>query len=82
MFRAAAYRLVEAAELAEEDIARALALAPGHPEALVERGMLRRLNGNDDGARQDWLQVIRAAPGSYAARVAQANIQRMELAPE
>ncbi len=79
MFRATTYRLLDAADLAFEDIERALALAPDLPEALLERGILRRLRGDSDGARADWLKVLRVAPDSNAGRIAQANIQRLEV---
>ena len=77
VFRAAAYRLLEVPELAADDVERALALDPDFPDALTELGMVRRDNGDREGARQAWLAAINAAPGSPAA--ARAALQRMEI---
>ena len=82
IFRAAAYRLLEVADLAADDLARALALDPGNPDALTELGMLRKDTGDRDGARQAWLAAINAAPGSPAADAARAQIQRMDVKTE
>ena len=79
VFRAAAYRLLEVSELAADDVERALALDPDFPDALTELGMVRRDNGDRDGARQAWLAAIDTAPGSPAAAAARAALQRMEI---
>ena len=64
---------------AEEDIGRALAIAPTHPEALLERGNIRRLRGDREGARKDWLRVITAGPAALEAAAARLNLERMDL---
>jgi len=79
VFRASAYRLLSKLELALADIERALALKPGHPDGLLERGNLRRLRQDDDGARQDWLAVIRGDPKSPAADAARSNLENMDV---
>ncbi|MDH3738881.1 MAG: tetratricopeptide repeat protein [Alphaproteobacteria bacterium] len=79
VFRAAAYRLLEVPELAADDVERALALDPTFPDALTELGMVRRDNGDRDGARQAWLAAINAAPSSPAAHAARTALQRMEI---
>ena len=48
-------------------IERALALAPDDPIALLERGNIRRLLGDDAGAHADWIRVLSVAPGGRAA---------------
>lgn len=78
-FRASAHRLLGSLVLAAADAERALALNRLHPEGLLERGIIRRLQGDDDGARRDWLAVLAAAPGSAAAGDAQANLERMDV---
>jgi Flp pilus assembly protein TadD len=78
VFRASAYRQSGDRERASADLVAALSLDPAHPEALLERGMLNRLNGNHAAARADWLNLIRQAPGSRAAELAQENIQLMD----
>ena len=61
------------------DVARALALAPNDPVILLERGNIRRLTGDDAGAREDWLRILMEAPESPSATAAQANLQRLDL---
>ena len=81
-FRAAAYRHLEILDLAAEDVARALALAPGDPVILLESGNIRRLAGDDAGARVDWLRILIEAPESPAAEPAQANLERLDVKQE
>ena len=63
---------------AMRDIEKALTLEKSHPEGLLERGILRRLQKNDSGARSDWLRVIKLAPDSDAAKSAWANLEKMD----
>src|SRR3546814_8744869 len=58
VLRASAYRYVDAPDFALENVERALAIAPEHTEALLERGILRRLKGDVAGARAAWLQLL------------------------
>ncbi|MBL8643221.1 MAG: hypothetical protein JNK21_04750 [Rhodospirillaceae bacterium] len=81
-FRASAYRMVSADDLAMDDAERALALDPNNIGALLERGILRRMARNDAGARQDWLRILQIAPDSETAKVARANIERLDVNPE
>lgn len=78
IFRAAAYRLLGVADLAADDLSRALTLDPTNPDALTELGMLRQGRGDRAGARQAWLSAIKAAPGSPAAEAARAALERMD----
>jgi tetratricopeptide (TPR) repeat protein len=80
--RAAAYRQVEALDLAIEDADAAVRLAPKLPEAWLERGILKRLRNDKDGARRDWREVLLLEPDGQAAEAARANIERMELGAE
>jgi tetratricopeptide (TPR) repeat protein len=52
---------------ARADIARALDIYPNYPEALVERGAMRLEAGDRTGARADWQEAAREAPGSSEA---------------
>ncbi len=79
VYRATAYRYLDSAELAADDIERALIVRPDHPPALLERGNLRRLKGDDAGARRDWLAVIQRAPDSEAAEAARRNIEALDI---
>lgn len=79
VFRAAAYRLLDVADLAADDLTRALTLDPNNPDALTELGMVRNDQGDYDGARQAWLGAINAAPGSPAADAARAAIERLDI---
>ena len=58
---------------------RGLRAVPNHPEGLLERGILRRLAGDADGAREDWLQVVILAEGTPAAEAAQANLATLDV---
>ncbi len=78
-FRASAYRYIDKLELALDDAERALAIAPDDPIALLERGNIRRLSGDDAGARADWLHVISVAPGGHAADDARTNLERLDV---
>lgn len=79
VFRATAYRYVDATDLAVQDIEAALALKPGFPEALIERGVLRRLAGNDAGARADWISVLQRTPESPAGDAARENLAKLDV---
>jgi len=61
-----------------EDIGKAVAKAPDSAPALLERGNIRRLKGDDAAAHQDWERVGQLAPGSQADMAAKANIERFE----
>ena len=78
-FRASAYRYIDNLELALDDAERALAITPDDPIALLERGNIRRLSGDDAGARADWLHVISVAPGGHAADDARSNLGRLDV---
>ncbi|WP_375594042.1 tetratricopeptide repeat protein [Algihabitans albus] len=78
VYRATAYRFVEAFDLAMEDVNRALELEPSHPEGLMERGILRYQEGNIGGAREDWQAVVDVAPNTPAAVAAKENLWRTE----
>ena len=51
VFRAILYRQLSSLELARDDLDRALASRPDHPDGLYERGEVRRLQGDERGAR-------------------------------
>lgn len=82
LFRAEARRYLGQLELALADVEKVLALQPSHAEALLERGILRRLSDDDDGARKDWLGVLRVAPKSPAADAARAYLEQMDVKPD
>ena len=78
-FRAAAYRYVDSLTLAAQDANQAVKIAPDLPEGWLERGIIRRLKGDLNGARADWLQVLVLDPNGAAGDTARANIERLEL---
>lgn len=80
--RASARRFLDRPDDALADANTALELNPGNPEALLERGILRRLSGDDAGARADWLKILNGMPDSDAARPARQNIENMDVKPE
>lgn len=79
VLRASAYRFVDALELAFQDVSQALKLSPHYPEALLERGNILRLRGDADGARRDWLMLLRLYEGTPAADAAQRNIEKLDV---
>ena len=79
VLRASAYRFVDELLLALEDVEAALALSPDYPEALLERGIIRRLMGDDNGARADWLTLTRLYSSTRAADAARRNIEKLDV---
>ena len=78
-FRAAAFRFLDQTAAARADTDAALARDPAHPEALLERGILKRLAGDKDGARADWIKLLEVAPETGAADAARANLEKMDV---
>lgn len=78
-FRASAYRYLGDLDKARIDIAAALKLTPKDPAALLERGIINRLAGDDRAARADWLRVLELDPDGEAGRLAQINIEKMDV---
>ncbi len=79
VYRASAYRYVDAFDLALIDVEAALKSDPQDLEGLLERGILRRLSGDDAGARADWLKIVTLAEDSPAADAARANLERLDV---
>ncbi len=48
---------------------------------LLERGNIRRLRGDNAGAKADWRRVIALAPQSDAARYARDNLAHVDDSP-
>ncbi|MGE5475968.1 MAG: tetratricopeptide repeat protein, partial [Bacteroidales bacterium] len=74
-----AFRYLDNLPGAEDDIANALKLDGDFPDALLERGILRRMKGDDAGAREDWLKVIELAGENPAAETARGNLEKMDV---
>jgi len=81
VFRSATLRHLDRPEDAMRDAERALSLEANNPEALLERGILRQLQGDTAGARADWQQIMRVAPDSPAADLAMQNLALNEAGP-
>lgn len=77
--RASAFRYLDNLAGAEDDINQALKLDPDFPDALLERGMVRRLKGEDAAAREDWLRVIAMVPTSEAGDTARLNLEKLDV---
>ncbi|MEX2454505.1 MAG: tetratricopeptide repeat protein [Rhodospirillaceae bacterium] len=77
VLRATAWRKLENLDLALDDIGRAVEFAPGNAEALLERGIVRGLRGDAEGARADWQEILRTDEGSPAAADARENLERL-----
>lgn len=77
--RASAFRYLDDLPGAEDDVSAALKLDPRFADALLERGILRRLKGDDAAAREDWLGAMAAAPDSEAADTARINLEKLDV---
>lgn len=82
VLRASVYRRMERVEEAAGDLEKALALHPDHAAGLLERGNLRLVTGDEDGAREDWLAVLRLVEDGPAAQAAQANLENLDVSGE
>ena len=61
---------------AQRQIERAAALMPSDPETGLEAGVIAVLAGRDQSARLSWQSVIKAAPGTQAAKTAQSYLDQ------
>jgi tetratricopeptide (TPR) repeat protein len=78
--RAAAKRFLDQIDPALADAEQAVKLSNAKfPEALLERGILRRLKDNKAGARQDWLAVLAINPDGETADSARRNLELMDV---
>ena len=59
-----------------------LGQTPDSVPGLLERGNLRRLEGDLEGARADWERIGQIAPGTQADLAAKANIEHLGLEGE
>ena len=82
ILRASAYRHIDRLHNALRDAVRAIELSPNYPEAYLERGNIRRLLNDVEGARQDWLALLTRFEGTPAADAAQRNIEKLDLRTE
>ena len=64
---------------ARQDIVRAISIDPAHAEAVLESGILMRLAGDNDKARQEWLKLIELHEGSPAAETATRNLEILDI---
>ncbi len=76
LLKAAALRFSGNAPAALLEADRAVASAPANPDVFLERGNIRWLLEDIDGARNDWTQVLSLAPDSSAAQSARRNLTR------
>ena len=76
LLKAAALRFSGNAPAALIEADRAVATAPANPDVFLERGNIRWLLEDIDGAQSDWVQVLSLAPDSAAAQSARRNLAR------
>jgi tetratricopeptide (TPR) repeat protein len=81
LLRATAWREVGTAELAMDDINRAAKIAPDDPNVVLERARLRALSNDASGAQQDFLTVMKLAPGTAAAVTAHNELEALTQRP-
>jgi tetratricopeptide (TPR) repeat protein len=78
LYRASAYRYLDAVDLARDDVHRVLAIDASLPEAWLENGILDQIAGDRDAARRSWLEVLRLEPEGPAAAAARARLEAMD----
>ena len=66
-------------ELARSDVDRALEIDPKRPEAWLERGILKHLDGDLEGAAQDWSEVLKLDPNGPTANAARAHLNALPV---
>ena len=81
VLRASALRRLDRVGPAAESVAQALRLEPDNVEALLERGIIRQIQGEGTAARADWERVIELAPDGAAADLAAQNMALIEAGP-
>lgn len=79
VLKASAYRALEQYDKAKQELDNAFRINPTYREALLERGNLRRETGDDDGAREDWIEYLRLYPNSPAADDVRKNLEQMDV---
>lgn len=79
VLRATANRHLKKYDAAQADIDAALAISVNHGGALLERGILKQLRGDEDGARKDWVLVVTTNPKTEVADAAQSRLQKLDL---
>ena len=79
LYRASAYRYVDALDLARTDVDRVLAQAPDIPEAWLELGILLQFEGNFEGTRRAWAEALRLAPSGPVANAVRARLEEMDV---
>ncbi len=77
LLKAAALRFHGNAAAALEEADRAAAAAPADPDVYLERGNIRWILEDFEGAASDWGQVLSLAPDSAAAQAARRNLARL-----
>lgn len=81
VLKASALRRLDRVAPAADAVAQALRLDAENVEALLERGIIRQLQGDASGARADWERVIELAPDGAAADLAAQNMALIEAGP-
>lgn len=80
ILRGSAYRYLDAFDLAREDIDTVLTVEPKNPQALLESGILYRLAGDNNKARQAWVQaLLQVEENSDLAAEVRRNIELLEF---
>lgn len=79
VLRAAAYRRLEALDLARTDMDRAAGLAPQAPDVLLERGHLALAEDRRGEARDLWMGLLRRYPDTPVAAAARAALEAMDV---
>lgn len=80
--KANAYRALKQFDLAEEELKKAFTLNPVHREALLERGNLKLDQGDNAGARQDWIRYLSLYPEGVGADAIRRNLEALDVTVE
>ena len=79
VLRAVANRHLGRYDAARADVDAALVISTNHGGALLERGILKQLQGDVGGARKDYVLVVTNNPNTDEAADAQSRLQKLDL---
>ena len=79
VLRGSAYRRLDLADLAFDDIDRALTMDPTNLNALLEKGLLLQESGEVTRARKTWIRILELEPESAAGDAVRGHLERLDL---
>lgn len=82
VLQATAHRALQQFEEAFHVLEDVFRITPYDENGLLERGNLNLIMGQENDARNDWLELIRLYPEGEAADAARRNLEKLDVNPE